>query len=97
MRTIREDDAYREMAAAIEPDARRFDDIQDAVKWAIAINAEGIGTPVEGTILKVLVTTSWFLPQGIPSLWFYFSIDDEHTCTLRAVRTAPEETDEITG
>jgi len=93
MRTVREDDEYRKMASAIEPDARRFDDIQDGIKWAIAINAEGFGIPVPGTILRVVATTRYFLPE-IQSLWFYYSIDDEHTCTLRAVHVAPEEAGE---
>jgi hypothetical protein len=78
------------MAAAIEPDARRFDDIQDGVKWAIAVNAGGLGIPVQGTILRVVATTTYFLPH-IKALWFYYSIDDDDQCTLRAVRVAPEE------
>jgi hypothetical protein len=77
------------MAAAIEPDAKRFDEIQDGIKWAIAINAEGFGTVVPGTTLRVAITNTYFLP-AIRPLWFYYSIDDEHTCTLRAVRLAPE-------
>lgn len=60
----------------------------ESVEWSIAMDpeswhfVEGPG----GTAIRLAITTAF--PAGVPALWVYFTIDDDHYCTLRSVELA---------
>jgi len=80
-RDVRRDPLFDSAIAAIEPNARRLDDQLRGIEWAIA-TAPYEFPQVQGTSLHLIKTDPW---PGAPPLRVYFTIDDEHTCTLRWV------------
>jgi hypothetical protein len=80
-RTIRRDSLFEQLAAQIQPDARRLDDQLLGVEQIISRNAERCPR-MPGTILHLIKTDPF---PGAPRLRIYFTIDDENHCTLRHI------------
>jgi hypothetical protein len=66
----------------LQPDPGRMDEALEPVEYAISQDAESFHH-VQGTELRLAVSAP--SPGVVPSLWIYFTIDDEDYCTLRAV------------
>jgi hypothetical protein len=86
-RASRENPSFTESAQAIEPDAKRLDEITDACRWLIEVNAESLpiigDSPFRmarahaypgGPILRILFTIS--ADDEFCDLWHADQVDD---------------------
>jgi len=80
-RTVKRHPLFESAAAAIQPDAKRFDEQLRGVEWAIATNPHRF-PEISRTVLRLAKTDEW---PGAPRLRIYFSVDNENLCTLRWV------------
>jgi hypothetical protein len=76
-REVTEDHTFWEQARLLEPDAKRLDQIIDAVKWLVSTHAEECHI-VERN-LRVAFTDPF---PDAPSMRIFFTIKDENQCTL---------------
>lgn len=91
MRTLVHSPYFEQQARVLNYDIQRLDEVLHGVKWSISRMPEGWPL-VDATTLRVAITE----PAGdIPGLLIYFTIDDEATCTLRALAQADDPEDDI--
>jgi hypothetical protein len=83
-RTIVESARFSAEAKAIQPDARRMDEIMHGVTWALSNVAERIGQPTAVAYIRALPTRVW---PNAPAMILYYSYDDD-TVTLLSIRLA---------
>jgi hypothetical protein len=87
-RTVVWDEAFQRQVDRLQPDAERLDEQLRAVEWVVATRPERCPIMIN-TRLRLVLTDPF---PGAPSLRVFFTIDDEHACTLRWVELAePEE------
>lgn len=79
MRTIIESEDYRRLAAEIEPDVRRLDEVMEGVQWVISRDPESATVVVAN--LRVIETYAFTVDHDY--VFVFFTIDDEDSCTLR--------------
>ncbi len=87
-RSINESHFFKDQLAAIEPDVRRTDRVQESFSVEIATRPESFPTII-GTALRFLRTQANL--AGCPSMWVYFTIDNATHCTLQVVLVAEEQ------
>jgi hypothetical protein len=86
IRQIAYDQTFLDQAALIQADATRLDELLDGVLWSIATHAEGC--EVIERNLRVAFTDSF---PDAPAMRIFFSITNEHTCTLHWIEHLPGE------
>jgi hypothetical protein len=86
---ITESERYSREAAAIQSDARRFDEINESICWDISTCPESFPL-IEGTRLRVVKTRAGL--GGCPALRILFTIDSDDNRTLHSVETLEDQT-----
>lgn len=81
-RTIVESARFSAEAKAIQPDARRMDEIMHGVTWALSNAAEMIGQPTVVSHIRALPTRAW---PNAPAMIVYYTVDPD-TVTLLSIR-----------
>jgi hypothetical protein len=74
LRQIIEEGSFTAARAVIEPDARRLDEVLEAVWTQLSVAAE-LGAPVPGTNLYAIRTADY--PEA-PAVSVIYRYDDEH-------------------
>ena len=83
MRTVIRARLFEAMVRSqLHPDVRRCDEVLMGVEWAIAVNAEAFPLLGHDTDLRAVKTTRF---PDVPPFVVYFTIDDEHICTLQGL------------
>ncbi len=85
-RDVREEPSFREAARAIEPDAKRFDDLYAAICYLISRAAESC-PEVAGTPFRVARAQE---TAGTPILRVLFTINSDDLCSCWWVDLADE-------
>lgn len=80
-RSIARDPLFESQLESLHPSPARCDEAIAAVEWALALNAEHFPA-VPGTRFRLVKTRPF---PDIPPLRIFYTVDDEHTCTLRAL------------
>jgi hypothetical protein len=83
-RTVVWGEDFQRQVERLQPDAERLDEQLRAVEWFVATRPERCPIMID-TRLRLVLTDPF---PGAPSLRIFFTIDDEHTCTLRWVELA---------
>lgn len=84
-RTIRRSHEFDEQAARVESDARRFDEMMEAIEWALATDPYQFPL-VPGTAFRVVRTEEF---SGTLRLRIAFTVsDDDETISLLAISRA---------
>lgn len=81
-RTVVEGETFRREKAAIEPNARRMDEILDAITWKLARQPES-GIEVSPGVWATL-TVPW---PGAPALAIYYAFDRDRVTLLSVIRS----------
>jgi hypothetical protein len=85
------DFTFEEQAKLLEPDAVRLDDAIRGAEWAISNHPEKL--PIIEKNLRVAFTDNF---PDMPAMRIFFSITDEHTCTVHWIERLEQE-DEFLG
>ena len=84
------DYTFEEQAKLLEPDAARLDEAIRGVEWAISHHPERL--PLIEKTLRVAFTDTF---PGMPAMRIFFSITDEHTCTVHWIERLEQEDESL--
>lgn len=89
---IREAEGFEESKRAVEPDARRFDEVFRGVEQAISTRPLEVSWEVDETDLRVISTAAY---EDAPNMWVYFRrLESESCCELVRLELAESSEEE---